>query len=178
VVDLSQDPIINVIHNGIRKGINVTLENGCEGSAVILILSAIDTMAYLSMPQEQEDVTKTDFIGWADRYIRFPGTEQLTGADLYGARCAMLHSYGIVSQLSREGKCRMVAYMDASNPPVRFNAAVSRELVLVSVPALKIALFQGIDRFLIDTYKDPNSKAAKLAGERFRNLVHKIPTDY
>ena|SRR3990172_563770 len=175
MADLSEDPIINVIHNGIRKGITVTLENGCEGSTAILILSAIDAMAYLSTPDGQEDVTKTDFIDWVDRYIRFPGAEQLTGADLYGARCAMLHSYGVASRMSREGKCRMIGYMDISNPPIRYNPTVSKELVLVSLPALKTALFDGMDRFLVDVYKDPTSKTAKLADERFGNLVHKIP---
>jgi hypothetical protein len=42
----SQEPIINVIHNSVRNGINVTLENECASSAVILTLSAIDAMAY------------------------------------------------------------------------------------------------------------------------------------
>jgi hypothetical protein len=101
---LSDDPIINVIHGGIRKGIIVTIENGCLGSAVILILSAIDAMAYLSMPESQQDVTRTDFVRWADKYTRFPGREQLTGEDLYGARCAMLHSYGARSRMSRGRK--------------------------------------------------------------------------
>jgi hypothetical protein len=75
--------------NSIRRGIDVALENRCLGSAVILILSAMDTMAYISMPQAQQDVTRTDFMNWADRYIRFSGTEKLTGADLYGARCSI-----------------------------------------------------------------------------------------
>ena len=176
MVDLRQDPIINVIHNGIRKGITVALDNGCLGSAIILILSAIDAMAYLSMPEGQEDVTKADFINWADHYIRFPGDEQLTGEELYGARCGMLHSYSVSSRMSREGKCRMIGYVDGSNPPILFRPAVSKELVLVSLPAFKTALFQGMDQFLIDIYKNPTSKKAQVANERFKNLVHTIPT--
>src|SRR5260370_21154421 len=104
----SQDPIINVIHNSIRRGINVALENECEASAIILMLSAIDAMAYLVMPESQQDVRADDFISWADQYIRFPGKDQATGADLYGARCAMLHSLGAPSRLSRSGHCRAV----------------------------------------------------------------------
>ena len=75
VTPFSQDPIINVIHNSIHRGINVTLENECESSAVILMLSAIDAMAYLAMPENQQDVRQDDFIAWADRYIRFPGKD-------------------------------------------------------------------------------------------------------
>ncbi len=32
-VDPNEDLIINVIHGGIRRGIEVTIDNGCFGSA-------------------------------------------------------------------------------------------------------------------------------------------------
>ena len=176
VTNFNQDPIINVVHKGIRRGIDVAIENRCLGSAVILILSAIDAMAYLSMPEGQQDVTKSDFVKWAERYLQFPGNEQLTGLDLYGARCAMLHSYGSRSRISQKGECRMVGYMDRSNPPIRYNPSVSTDLVLVAVPALRDALFQGIDRFLIDVYKNADSIERRLAEERFQTLVYAIST--
>ena len=166
--------ILSVI-NSIRRGIDVALQNNCLGSSVILILSAVDTMAYVSMPQAQQDVTRTDFMNWTDRYIRFPGTEQLTRADLYGARCAMLHSYGVRSRMSRQGDCRMVGYMDESSPPIRFDPKVSKELVLVSIPALKEALYQGMEQFLNDFYGQPET--AKLADERFNTIVGQFPVD-
>jgi hypothetical protein len=68
----------------------------------------IDAMAYLALPASNEDVTRSDFVRWVDRYMKFPCEEQLTGLDLYGARCAMLHSYAMASDLSRKGKCRQV----------------------------------------------------------------------
>ena len=177
VTQFSQDPIINVIHNSIRKGVNVTLENECDGSAVILMLSAIDTMAYLSMPEGQEDVQRDDFTRWADRYMQFPGKDQLTGADLYGARCAMLHSFGAQSKMSRTGQCRVILWMDKANPPVFFRPDLQLRYVFVSIAALRDALFEGMDRFLIDLYKNPNSKEAKLADKRFQSFVHKMATD-
>lgn len=173
----SQDPIINVIHNSIRKGINVTLENGCDASGIILILSAIDAMAYLSMPEVQQDVTADDFIKWADQYIRFPGPDQLTGADLYGARCAMLHSFGVQSRMSRSGRCRVVIWMDEAEPQILFRPDVQPGYVMVSIVALRNTLFEGMDRFLIDVYKNPNSREAKLADRRFRSFVHKMATE-
>jgi len=173
----SQDPIINVIHNSIRKGISVTLEHECEASAVILILAAIDAMAYLAMPEYQEDVRSNDFIKWADEYIHFPGMAQLKGADLYGARCAMLHSFGARSKMSRKGHCRIILWLDNAVPPVIFNPKVHPQYVMVSIVALKDALFEGMDRFLINLYKNPNSKEAKLADRRFQSFVQKAPTD-
>jgi len=177
VTTFSQDPIINVIHNSIRKGINVTLENECDASAVILMLSAIDAMAFLVIPESQQDVRAEDFITWADQYIRFPGKEQLTGADLYGARCAMLHSFGAQSRMSRNGQCRVILWMDKAVPPIIFRPEVQPGYVMVSIPALRDALFEGMDRFLVNLYKDPNSKEAKLADKRFQSFVHKTPTE-
>lgn len=85
MTDLSKDPLINAVHNGIKRGIRVALENDCLGSAVILILSGIDAMAYIAMSASQDDVTRGDFVRWAEKYITFPCSEQLTGLDLYGA---------------------------------------------------------------------------------------------
>jgi len=174
-VDLSQDPIVNAIHGGIRRGIEVTIENGCLGSAVILILSAIDTMAYLSMPEAQEDVARADFLSWAKRYIRFPGREQLDGADLYGARCSMLHTYGAQSKMSRDGSCRVILWMDHAEPPILSNSKIPG-YVMVAVTGLCDSLFQGMDRFFVDIFREPQSKQAALVNQRFNKLVHEMST--
>jgi len=107
------------------------------------------------MAEGQEDVTKDDFVAWAERYIQCPGKEQLSGLDLYAARCGLLHQYGIVSRLSREGKCRQLGYGDKMEPPVRFNPTITKDVVIVSVHALAEAFFQGSDRFVVDVFKDP-----------------------
>jgi hypothetical protein len=166
MTDLSRDPIINAVHNGIKRGIRVALENDCFDSAVILILSGIDAMAYLAMPASQEDVTRSDFVRWVERYIKFPCKEQLTGLDLYGARCAMLHNYGVASDLSRKRKCRQVGYMDKSVPEVCYAPNVSRDMVLVSVPALADVFFSGVDKFLVDLFLD--KKKAPIAEQRLK----------
>lgn len=173
MADLACDPVINAINNGIRRGIEVTVANGCYGSAVVLMYSGMDSMAYLAMPDGQTDVTGKDFIDWADRYIKFPCKDQLTAADLYGARCAMVHTYGVYSKMSREGKSRLIGYMDKSVPEVRYNPAVNKQLVLVSVPALAEAFFQGIDRFLVDVFSD--KARAPIVEARMRNLIQCLP---
>jgi hypothetical protein len=173
MADLARDPVINAINSNIRRGIEVTVANGCYGSAVVLIYSGMDSMAYLAMSECQTEVTRKDFIDWADRYIRFPCKDQLTGADLYGARCAMVHTYSVYSRMSREGKSRLIGYMDKSVPEVRYNPAVNKQLVLVSVPALAEAFFQGIDRFLVDAFSD--KARAPIVEARMKNLVQCLP---
>lgn len=170
MTDLSRDPIVNAVHNGIKRGIRVALANDCYGSAVVLILSGIDTMAYLGMPPCQQDVKRADFVQWVEHYIRFPCEHQLTGLELYGARCGMLHSFSAVSRLHRQGGCRQIGYMDRSVPEIRFNPAVSEELVLVSVEALAESFFSAVDRFLIDLYSD--EEKARVADQRFQHVMH------
>jgi hypothetical protein len=173
---MDRDPITKAIYLGLKKGIQITVENNCYASAVILILSGIDSMAFLNMPASQTDVTRSDFIEWADRYIRFPCSEKLTGSDLYGDRCSMLHSYGVVSKMSRDGKCRMVGCMTETVPEVRYNPAIDKNLVLVSVPALAEAFYKGIDQFLVDLFANKNK--AKVAEERLKWFIQEIPVKY
>ena len=172
--NLQRDSIVNTINQGIRRDIEVALANNCLRAAIILIFSGIDAMTYLDLPENETDVTRGHFIRWCDRYIRFPCQEQLTGADLYGARCSMLHTYGAVSRLSRAGKCRKVGYMDKSVPEIRANKAIDPTLVLVSVPGLRDAFFAGMDRFLVDAFAD--KKKAPVVESRIQTFVHAFPT--
>ena len=71
-MNLSSDPVISVIHNSIKRDIRVILQNECWSAAVKLVLSGIDTMAYLNMPDGQQDVTMKDFVEWVEQYIHFP----------------------------------------------------------------------------------------------------------
>ena len=171
----SPDPIIDVVNNGIKRDVQVTLENKCFRATLILVYCGMDTMAFLGLPEERNELNSADFIAWAESYIRFPCNEQLTGPDLYGARCATLHTYGSESRLSRAGKCRQIGYMDRSIPEVRFAPDISRELVLVSVPALVEAFLKGVDTFLVDVFAD--TKRGRIAEKRFEKILHQFPTN-
>jgi hypothetical protein len=77
----------NFVENQLKRSIQVLLEAECLSSAVVLIYAGMDTMAWIGMPVGQQRVTRGDFVRWSAQYIRFPCSEQLTGEDLYGARC-------------------------------------------------------------------------------------------
>jgi hypothetical protein len=69
--------------------------------------------------------------------------------------------------MTRSGECRIFGYKKRSNPEVLSNSEVSRELVLVSVPALAEAFFSGVDNFLVDVFAEP--KRAELTAKRLRS---------
>jgi hypothetical protein len=171
VEHLSTDPLTNAIQ-GIKRGIDVTVENECWGSAVILIYAAMDAMAFLGMPAGQEDVTRDDFVAWADRYVHFPCKEQISGLELYGARCATLHAYGTESRLSRLGRVRQIGYAKRCVPEVRYHPPTSTELVIVSAQALRDSLFTGIDRYLVDLFSDP--VRGRVADNRLQKIMNAI----
>ena len=171
--DLSSDPVINVVHEGIKRGIRIAMENGCLPAAIILIYSGMDAMAYLGMPAGQDDVTRDDFVAWAERYIRFPCKEQLSGLDLYGARCAMLHTHSVAARLTREGRCRMIGYTDQSSPEVSYNPKISKDLVIVSIKGLAEAFSRGIDQFLVDVFAD--KARGPVVEARLKKCVHRLP---
>lgn len=155
---METDPVTNSIYNGIKRGIVVCIENECLGSAVLLIYSGIDAMAFLGMPRNQVNVNRNDFISWCDKYIVFPGTEQVTGRELYSARCGMLHTFGVESNLTREAGVRKLGYMDQCDPPILFQPELENGLVLVSIESLANAFYEAIDRFLVDLFMNENDK--------------------
>lgn len=173
MTDISRDPIINVVHRGVKQDIRTLLESGGLRGALLLMLSGIDTMAFLVMDDAKADVTRSDFIQWADRYMRFPCAEQVSGLELYAARCAALHAYGTESRLSREGCCRQIGWISEARREVVYAPQKHPDTVMVSIPALVRAFFAGIDTFLVDTFADP-VKAAR-AEKRFKKLMYVLP---
>lgn len=171
---MENDPIQNIIYDGIRKGIDACLAAECHRSALVLIYSAIDTMAYLSMGPGRQKVEKNDFIQWSERYLDIAGETVVTGLEWYSARCAILHNFGIESDLTRSKQSRKLGHADRCSPPIRFQQTVSSELVMVSIEALYDALRDGMNRFIIDMLANNGSR--QLLEERLQNqLLASIP---
>ena len=166
---MKNDLILNAINDSIRGDIQSNLDSGRYRAVLILTYSAMDAMAFLNMPPTQTEVVRKDFIEWASRYIRFPGTEQLTGEDLYGARCGLLHTYGTQSRLTRAGQCRQLIYVHGPTRTPVIPYAGTMALVMVSIPALVTALFSAIDSFLPQLFATPDKRA--VAEERLKKLV-------
>ena len=86
---------------------------------------------------------------------------------------AVLHRYGVQSRLSRQGKARMIGYMDHARPPVRYAPHISTELVVVSIKDLAEAFFRGIDNCLMDLFSDTARR--EVAEQRLQQLLVASP---
>jgi hypothetical protein len=170
------DPLINAIYQGIKRGIQVTYENECYGACLILIYCGIDAISYLDMPTNRAEVHADDFIQWVERYLS-PNLEnksiQITGEELYSARCAVVHTYTVESRKTKSGSARAIGYTIGGRQSIIWDATVAPDLVLLRLETLRDTFFTAIDRFLIEAYADKQKQP--ILETRLRNLLNTIP---
>src|SRR6185437_5506646 len=128
-----------VIENGIKRPIRLLMDAHCYPAAVILTYSGMDTMAFLNMPTNRSDVMRSDFIAWAERYVKIAVPDPPTGNDLYGTRCSVLHG-GAPSRFTREGRGRLI----------RHTVETATDANTVAIRELVSAFFAGVDQFVAD----------------------------
>lgn len=167
MTDLARDPLMNIIHRGIKEPIRLLLEKHFLEAALKLVFSGIDTMTFLGLPADAIEVTGADFIAWCDRYLQLPGRESVSSVELYGARCGLLHCHSGESRAHRQGTARLLHWRD-QGVPVRYRPDIDPDLVLVSVQALADAFFEAVDRFLVELFRDPSR--AEVANARLQNM--------
>ena len=173
--EIIYDPVVNGIYNGIKRGIQVTLDNQCYGSAVILIFAGIDAMANLNRPDIQDQVKYEDFVKWVEEYIKIDSKEQITGDEFYSARCAVLHSYGVESRKTTEGTARKIGYMVGGDAPLRYNPCIAKDFLLLDVLALANSFFRGLDKFLVDLFANANTQKKQIIEKRLNKLLGSVP---
>lgn len=155
----SFNPYQNIIANNICGDIKKAQKSGAIGGAVILTYSAIDAMAFLSMSLKQKEVTKKDYIAWVEKYMSTDENQdyQYRGIDLYGARCGIIHRYGVESRLSESGACKIFAYNNGSEH--YFNPKINNSLVIISTIRLINDFMHGVKAFMADMRRDPRLKS-------------------
>ncbi|GJJ03432.1 hypothetical protein RugamoR64_39700 [Duganella rhizosphaerae] len=101
---------------GIRQSeaIACLREKGFRQPTLVLLFAAIDQLAWVA--GDKETVGNEGFKAWVQRYMVEKNPELLSGAtaaDLWGARCGVLHTGAAESNDFRSGKARRIFY--ASN---------------------------------------------------------------
>ena len=151
--------------------------------SLLLLYSGIDIMAWLNRPKSHADVNRHDFIKWTDKYLLPSAGLACNAADLYGARCSLLHSYTAESRLSREGNAKQIFYAwgthRAEYLQELINYVGTYPAVAVHVDDLFGAFRTGIQRFKEALSDD--RKQANLVYERtdkFFSNISLLPNKY
>jgi hypothetical protein len=151
--------------------VEVCLKQDLWEPALILILSHIDALAWLSRPADRDDVTRPDFVAWIDKYLLPDSNLECTAEELYGARCGLLHSHTGESRLHRQHKIRKIFWSRAQGDNVYtlIQIRMNEKLlpVGVGIDHLFWALRRALEQF--GGALDEDRELGRLVGERILN---------
>jgi len=146
---------------GILAGINACIECKCVMSAVTLIYAAIDAVAGLTRPVDRVETDSHHFKEWAERYFLRFLDQPVTPAELWGARCGVVHAYSPQSRVSRDhkGKTGVYKWRHGHRPDDPLLAGHVNTSIILEVEALVEAFGQAVNLFHERIDAEPELKA-------------------
>lgn len=127
--------------------------------ALVLMYTGIEIVSKMgSKPLES---SRAAFVRWIDRYVLETGRFDVTGIDLYAARCGVIHAFSPDSNLYKEGKARRIAYAWGNADVHKLHAsinALSYDLAALHLNTFVHALMTGIADFMDDLSSDPEAE--------------------
>jgi len=146
------------------KAIRSCLDASFAEAALALLYSGIDTLAFLRAPAGAKEVKGHDFTEWCDRYMVPFLHSAVTGIDLYGARCGVLHTSSAASGLGRDGRAREVWYRFKGRVGVNLLTNTPQPSLVLDIEVLVDAFGRGSQQFVADLEGDPAQRT--IAQER------------
>jgi len=122
---------------------------GATVSAVAMAYVCIDTMAFLSLPTGKEYQGRADFIAWVDTYMKGHEEQpyQYRGLDVYGARCAVLHAFGVDANFHKQNPdTKKYGYHDGGKHA--YDPAVNEHLVIIGTASFLNDVVFAVDTFI------------------------------
>lgn len=150
----------------------VLRENVLLQPFLAVLYSTMDAAAWLSA-DHLGDVSRKDFEAWVNRFVLSGSGLKCTAADLYGARCGILHSFSAYSALQRSGKARLVSYAWGSADSQDLEQLLGRleveGIVVVQLDELTNAFFKGLESSIADLESRPDAdeRLTARAGDLF-----------
>jgi hypothetical protein len=140
--------------------LQLLLAQGHVQSFLVVLYSTIDAAAWLAADHDR-DVTRSDFVKWAETYMLPESGLDCSALDLYGARCGMLHSFSAYSSLQRKGDARPLSYAIGSGSLHALQSFIAesdeKEIVAVQLETLASAVVRGWERFLGSLDENPRA---------------------
>jgi hypothetical protein len=139
---------------GILKSIKLCFEKKMYLSTLILTYTGIDTMAYLSLPENKTENKGEDFIKWVEKYMKFYDGNSYPGNDLWASRCGILHFMSPQSKLVKNKKARQVVYGWGDKMIEEVTLKSNKISVLINIEPMVNAFENGVYECLKDLYAD------------------------
>lgn len=129
--------------------IQICEKAGATSAAVAMAFICVDTMAYLSLPAGRETQTRADFISWVDSYLKGHQDQpyQYRGIDVYGARCAVLHTFGADADFhDRNPDAKKFGYHDGGKHA--YDPTVNGGLVIIGTASFLSDVISAVQSFM------------------------------
>ncbi len=170
--NIYQDIIVDSICGDIKKSV----DNRLFAGSVILTLSAIDAMAFLGMPISETETKRDYYVEWVNKYMKTANNQpyQYQGIDFYGARCGIVHRYGVQSRLSEQGLCKYFSYHNGSEHI--YKPDVDSNLILISIPRFTQDFFRAVQEFIKDIQLSDDLRDR--VNSRIESLFRVVPANF
>ena len=121
----------------------------------------MDVMASLEATPGEKVIVS--FKRWVDTYLLPPTSWKCTAVDLYGARCAVVHTFTPDSDLSKRGAAKVIYYAHSGADIAKLEEVSSdfnRDAEYLEVGEMIIFFYDAIMKYMVEVASDPVRKAA------------------
>lgn len=154
------------------KAIGTLWDAELPEAVLTTIYSGIDAFGLLTAPPDVLDATGDTYKQWCEKYVlpRIKSVEgdPVTVADLWGARCGVLHTSTPLSKLEREGKAHQIWYQFVGKAGVNLIMNSKLPPLGLDVQNLAMAFKEGGTACITDINQDPTAfQAADARAQHF-----------
>lgn len=154
------------IYKAFMQGAFITFENGLYVSSLKLLLSAVDTMAFLVTGNNSGE----DFKKWLKKYVDLSAVG-ITADELWEHRNALLHMTTLDSRKINQRKIvRLIPYKEPAEPP---HDSLNNSK-FYSIDKLWRGLAEGFDKFIKDI--ESNEELKRSNESNWKKIVFDEPT--
>ena len=139
------------------EAVDILHQRKLMGQVLTIIYSSIDACGLLDAPNAQEKATGKTFKTWVDKYMLSDSSLECTSDDLWGARCAVLHTHTSASDLSKASKVRELQYISGppEHPVVAVFIEASKDIgngqnIGINIDILVMEFLEAISKFSQD----------------------------
>jgi hypothetical protein len=153
------------IYKAFMQGAFITFKSGLYVSSIKLLLSAVDTMAFLVTGNN----SSKDFKEWLNKYVDL-SIVGINADELWEHRNALLHMTTLDSRKVGQGKIvRLIPYKEPTESP-RDTLNNSK---FYSIDKLWLVLAGGFDKFIKDI--ESNEKLKRVTESNWKKIVYDEP---
>jgi len=158
----------------------ILLKNHLPLPTLVLLYTVIDGLGWLAAPNPKPNDVRKRFCKWVDKWLLPDQVFECNAVDIYGARCAVLHTLTYESHLGKIGEARTIAYKFGGASETILRLAIEKapepRTVIVDLDKLIEATRASGARFLV--YAADNPQMSKILFARAPSFFTHLDTSY